>query len=109
MGTESSRSHGISNAKAGDSLLADSYEGVSLMIYPHFYTFLNSFRLLTFRVNYLNYEGVQQTNVAKAKKKKKTKNRKRMSGVKLGNVTRSSEDNLEVRIIMAVSTNQTIN
>ena len=40
------------------------------------------------------------TNISKAKKKKKTKNRKRMGGVKLGNITRSSEDNLEVRILL---------
>ena len=38
--------------------------------------------------------GIDLGSIAKAKKKKKTKNRKRMG--KLGNITRSSEDNLEV-------------
>ena len=35
-------------------------------------------------------------NISKAKKKKKTKNRKRMG--KLGNIAKSSEDNLEVNL-----------
>ena len=38
--------------------------------------------------------GIDLGSIAKAKKKKKTKNRKRMG--KLGNIARSSEDNLEV-------------
>lgn len=39
-------------------------------------------------------------SISKAKKKKKTKNRKRMG--KLGNITRSSEDNLEVSLYQII-------
>ena len=43
-------------------------------------------------------------NISKAKKKKKTKNRKRMG--KIGNITRSSEDNLEVSFLFTFIYNQ---
>ena len=46
--------------------------------------------------DYIFRVGFGYGNITKSKKKKKTKNRKRMGGLKLGNVTRSSEDNLEV-------------
>ena len=48
--------------------------------------------------------GIDIGNIFKSKKKKKTKNRKRMG--KLGNITRSSEDNLEVLIDKIYSTDK---
>ena len=52
------------------------------------YTSFNNYFII------LSTIGIDLGSIAKAKKKKKTKNRKRMG--KLGNITRSSEDNLEV-------------
>ena len=67
------------------------------------YQILNIIRSVTYfhqvTLCILYNAGMDYTNISKSKKKKKTKNRKRMAGVKLGNITRSSEDNLEVRIV----------